>query len=174
MKPYAFPAGRGVDLPGKVRPIQGDTILGGRILRGPLIAAVREPCDNAWASTPSPRKNNTVVPLCAFSEASGIYPSDMGSETKPRLEVVASRRQLPTQARERAGRIAFSLIVQMSSNRLFLERVARQQSPSPLHRLSVIVLEKMLEVERIPANCNRVFSSVSHRRGSPHNQPLPC
>lgn len=38
------------------------------------------------------------------------------------------------QVAERAGRNTLPPIVQMSSGRLFLDRVARQQSPSPLHR----------------------------------------
>lgn len=87
----------------------------------------------------------------------------------------------PIQAREHAGRNVFSLIVQMSSSRLFLDRVARQQSPSPLHRLIAIVLEKGLEVITIPANGNCVFYAVSHWRGSPgrsvcirvHHRPFP-
>lgn len=39
-----------------------------------------------------------------------------------------------TQAKERAGRITPFSSSAMSSGRLFLDRVARQQSPSPLHR----------------------------------------
>ncbi len=39
-----------------------------------------------------------------------------------------------SQVEERAGRNTLSLIVLMSSDRLFLDRVGRHQSPSPLHR----------------------------------------
>src|SRR2546430_1634392 len=39
-----------------------------------------------------------------------------------------------SQAKERAGRIALSHRPQMSSDRLFLDRVGRHQSPSPLRR----------------------------------------
>jgi hypothetical protein len=39
-----------------------------------------------------------------------------------------------TQAKERAGRITFLSSSAMSSDRLFLDRVGRHQSPSPLHR----------------------------------------
>jgi hypothetical protein len=69
-----------------------------------------------------------------FSRHDGIYQSDGGflkpknpSRTPPPADVRA-------RARERAGRITFSPIVLMSSGRLFLDRVGRHQSPSPLHR----------------------------------------
>src|SRR5438105_15883401 len=58
------------------------------------------------------------------------------SKTKPRggnRPPPAGRPQ--AQVVERAGRITLHLIVpQMSSDRLFLDRVARQHCPSPLHR----------------------------------------
>jgi hypothetical protein len=67
-----------------------------------------------------------------FPRHHGIYQSDMGSfknpsRTPPPADVQA-------RARERAGRITLPPIVLMSSGRLFLDRVGRHQSPSPLHR----------------------------------------
>jgi hypothetical protein len=69
-----------------------------------------------------------------FRRHDGIYQSDVGfikntnpSRTSPPVNV-------QTRVRERAGRITFSPIVLMSSGRLFLDRVGRHQSPSPLHR----------------------------------------
>jgi hypothetical protein len=69
-----------------------------------------------------------------FPRHGGIYQSDGGffkpknpSRTPPPANVRA-------RARERAGRITLSPIVLMSSGRLFLDRVGRHQSPSPLHR----------------------------------------
>ena len=69
-----------------------------------------------------------------FRRHGGIYQSDGGfwkpqnpSRTPPPADVQA-------RARECAGRITLSLIVLMSSGRLFLDRVGRHQSPSPLHR----------------------------------------
>ena len=41
---------------------------------------------------------------------------------------------IPPQAKERAGRNTFFSSSAMSSGRLFLDRVGRHQSPSPLHR----------------------------------------
>jgi hypothetical protein len=53
----------------------------------------------------------------------------------PRRDPTASRRSAPHQVKERAGRIALlSHRPQMSFDRLFLDRVGRHQSPSPLHR----------------------------------------
>jgi hypothetical protein len=69
-----------------------------------------------------------------FSRHSGIYQSD-GRFSKPkdpsRTSPPANARH---RARERAGRSTLSPIVLMSSGRLFLDRVGRHQSPSPLHR----------------------------------------
>jgi hypothetical protein len=69
-----------------------------------------------------------------FLRHDGIYQSDVGilkptnpSRTPPPADVRA-------RVRERAGRITLSPIVLMSSGRLILDRVARQQSPSPLRR----------------------------------------
>ena len=69
-----------------------------------------------------------------FLRHGGIYQSDGGflkskdpSRTPPPADIRA-------RARERAGRITLSPIVLMSSGRLFLDRVGRHQSPSPLHR----------------------------------------
>src|ERR1041384_7446319 len=56
------------------------------------------------------------------------------SKTKPEPGSTASRRSAPTQVEERDGRIAPFSSFAMSSGRLFLDRVARQHCPSPLHR----------------------------------------
>src|ERR1051325_23934 len=55
-------------------------------------------------------------------------------KTKPEPAPTASRRSAPTQVEERDGRIAPFSSFAMSSGRLFLDRVARQHCPSPLHR----------------------------------------
>src|ERR1700689_1239050 len=70
-----------------------------------------------------------------FLRHGGIYRSDMGllSYPKPgpkhRLPPMAPDPSPRTRREERA-----LLIVPMSSDRLFLDRVARQHCPSPLHR----------------------------------------
>src|ERR1017187_8958403 len=46
-------------------------------------------------------------------------------------------------------------------------RVALQQSPTPLHRLSTILKEKQRLEQTITLNGNCVFGKLSHSRGSP-------
>lgn len=74
-----------------------------------------------------------------FRRHDGIYRSDVvqgktresnpGDETGPPPDS-----QPRTQVKERAGRITPFSSSAMSSGRLFLDRVGRHQSPSPLHR----------------------------------------
>ena len=71
-----------------------------------------------------------------FLRHHGIYRSDVG-QVKPSGSLgrgAASRWSAPGQAKERDGRSALCSSSTMSSGRLILDRVARQQSPSPLHR----------------------------------------
>ena len=69
-----------------------------------------------------------------FSRHDGIYQSDGGLGTSPNPSRTPPPADAQARARERAGRITLSPIVLMSSGRLFLDRVGRHQSPSPLHR----------------------------------------
>lgn len=73
-----------------------------------------------------------------FPRHDGIYRSDVvqgKTQTKPWDGTVPPPVGRPrAQVKERAGRIALFSSSAMSSGRLFLDRVARQQSPSPLHR----------------------------------------
>lgn len=99
------------------------------------LAVVREHATAACdASSVPATDDDTQVPDVRFSRHHGIYRPIGSRMAKPRLEATASRQQLQAQAREHAGRIALSPIVQMSSDRLFLDRVGRHQSPSPLRR----------------------------------------
>ena len=74
-----------------------------------------------------------------FRRHDGIYRSDVvqNKTQKPNPEDGTEpppAGQPRTQVKERAGRITPFSSSAMSSGRLFLDRVARQQSPSPLHR----------------------------------------
>jgi hypothetical protein len=71
-----------------------------------------------------------------FLRQDGIYRSDVvPSGTKSRGGTVPPPAGRPrAQAKERAGRITLFSSSAMSSGRLFLDRVGRHQSPSPLHR----------------------------------------
>jgi len=74
--------------------------------------------------------------LCLrFLRHDGIYRSDGVSQTiQSEGRGTASRWSAPDPAKERDGRTAPSSSSAMSSGRLFLDRVARQHGPSPLHR----------------------------------------
>jgi hypothetical protein len=73
-----------------------------------------------------------------FLRHDGIYRSDVvqnKTKTKPWGGTVPPPAGRPrAQVKERAGRIALFSSSAMSSGRLFLDRVGRHQSPSPLHR----------------------------------------
>jgi hypothetical protein len=69
-----------------------------------------------------------------FLRHGGIYQSDVGFYQPQNPSRTPSPADAPSRVRERAGRITLSPIVLMSSGRLFLDRVGRHQSPSPLHR----------------------------------------
>ena len=74
-------------------------------------------------------------PRLRFPRHDGIYRSDGGSQTnKSWGRGAAFRWSAPSPAHGRDGRTAPCSSSAMSSGRLFLDRVARQQSPSPLHR----------------------------------------
>jgi hypothetical protein len=70
----------------------------------------------------------------AFLRHGGIYRSDKVSLLTNLAQGAASRWSGPSQVKERAGRLASRPSSAMSSGRLFLDRVARQHCPSPLHR----------------------------------------
>ena len=76
-----------------------------------------------------------MKPDLRFLRHGGIYRSDGGRETEKSWgRSTASRWSAPGPAKRRDGRNAPCSSSAMSSGRLFLDRVARQQSPSPLHR----------------------------------------
>ncbi len=73
----------------------------------------------------------------AFSRHDGIYRSDVANKTIKtwgRVPPPVGRPRSPVQGRDGRNCASCSSSA-MSSGRLFLDRVARQQSPSPLHRL---------------------------------------
>ncbi len=62
-------------------------------------------------------------------------------------------------------------ILSMSLQPAIPWRVALQQSPTPLHRLSTMLKEKQRLEKTITLNGNCVFRRLSHSRGSPHGCP---
>src|ERR1019366_5080089 len=61
--------------------------------------------------------------------------------------------------------------VRMSLQPAIPWRVALQQSPTPLHRLSIILKEKQSLEKTITLNGNCVFGKLSHSKGSPQYHP---
>ena len=121
---------------GKVRPLQGNAPQG-RLRRGPDSMPLKERLRRSHPHHPvTVRSTNTGAPSLRFPRHGGIYQSDV-AHLQPNPGAEAGR--LPpvgpeAQVEERAGRSTLSLIVPMSSGRLFLDRVGRHQSPSPRHR----------------------------------------
>jgi hypothetical protein len=121
---------------GKVRPLQGNAPQS-RLLRGPEFEPLKERLRRSHLHHPvTVLSNNTGAPSLRFSRHGGIYQSDV-AQRQPNPGAEAGHLPLvgpEAQVEERAGRNTLSLIVPMSSGRLFLDRVGRHQSPSPLRR----------------------------------------
>ena len=84
-----------------------------------------------------------------FLRHDGIYRSDVVHNQKPKPGDGTGpppAGQPRTQVKERAGRITLFSSSAMSSGRLFLDRVARQQSPSPLIVIPGIDLDIVCKV----------------------------
>jgi len=105
----------------------------------------------SW-NPPGARTPDEPRALFAFLRHDGIYRSDVvktnsNGKTKPWDGTVPPPDGRPrAQGKERVGRTTLFSSSTMSSGRLFLDRVGRHQSPSPLHR---------------PAQINMHFSEAS-------------
>jgi len=99
---------------------------------GRIVIVTREfatiPPHHSVAALPEPSANSRK----AFFRHDRIYRSDEASASRGRG--AASRWSVPSPAKERGGRNALCPSSAMSSDRLFLDRVARQHCPSLLHR----------------------------------------
>ena len=123
---------------GKVRPIPGNSPHDRLVSRG--ICSSRRICDDAFSAT-LPRLQRTILGAqYAFFKAWRNLSGPMWFQNQNQNQTLgrdraASRRSAPSPgSRTRREDHAPSHRPQMSSGRLFLDRVARQQSPSPLHR----------------------------------------
>jgi len=119
----------------KRRPVQGNSP-NDRILRGPDCYRPKRVCADFFPATPSPRlPRPQQFPGKRFlRQAESIGPMGLQNQLHPRPE-----RRLPlvgprASVKERDGRSALCSSSATSSDRLFLDRVARQHCPSPLHR----------------------------------------
>jgi hypothetical protein len=121
----------------KRRPVQGNSP-NDRILRGPDCNRPRRVCADSFAATLLPQPSRIEkTPEVRFSRhAESIGP--MWSQNQNHLNLGPGCRLPLVGARapvkERDGRSASCSSSAMSSDRLFLDRVGRHQSPSPLHR----------------------------------------
>jgi len=123
---------------GKVRPIPGNSPHDRRVSRGISFSFWRI-CDDPFPATPLPQLQRTILgrPVCVFKAWRNLsgpmwFPSQNQTLGRDRA---ASRRSAPGPGkRTRREDHAPSHRPQMSSGRLFLDRGARQQSPSLLHR----------------------------------------
>jgi hypothetical protein len=116
----------------KSRPVQGNSP-NDRILRGPGCHRHKRVCVDFFPATPRPQlPGNAEASRSAFlrhAESIGpMWPLQAGAGVPPPV----GRLRGPANGRD--GRSAPCSSSAMSSGRLFLDRVARQQSPSPLHR----------------------------------------
>jgi hypothetical protein len=99
------------------------------------------------------------APRFAFSEACRIYQSDMETDCFPNLDWELLPPASGPHPSLRARREDHALpIVLMSSDRLFLDRVGRHQSPSPLHR-------QAQTNTHFPAPCSKPDISTLRRIG---------
>jgi hypothetical protein len=118
---------------GKVRQILGGSPHG-RLRRGPdfqpLKESLRRSLPRRLAETAS---NKTEAPQLRFlRQAESIRPMAGRCRSLDRSSSLPPGCSFPSPRTRREARIL--LIVRMSSDRLFLDRVGRHQSPSPLHR----------------------------------------
>ncbi len=123
---------------GKVRPVPGNSPHDQPVSRGISFSLWRI-CNDPFPATPFPELQVTIRrrPVCvlqAWRNLSGPMWFQNQNQT-PGRDRAASRRSAPSPGkRTRREDHAPSHRPQMSSGRLFLDRVAREQSPSPLHR----------------------------------------
>ena len=122
---------------GKVRPLQGNAPHDRPVSRGVCFVKERLRRSLFRHCLGTDSKNNTEASGMRFLRHGGIYHPDVAFKikTKPWGGTVPPPAGRPrAQVKERAGRITPSSSSVMSSGRLFLDRVARQHGPSPLHR----------------------------------------
>lgn len=125
---------------GKVRPIPGNS-LHDRLVSPGIFSSSKRVCDDPLCATSLPSVSGTILrlPGCVFQAWRNLS-GPMWCESQSQNQTLgrsraASRWSAPSPgSRTRREDRAPTHRPQMSSGRLFLDRVARQQSPSPLHR----------------------------------------
>jgi antitoxin HicB len=124
---------------GKVRPIPGNPPHD-RLVSRVIFSSLKESLRRSLPRHRLPHLQRILGAQYAFLRHVGIYLVRCGFQIKTHNQTLgrgraASRWSAPSPgSRTRWEERALSHRPQMSSGRLFLDRVARQQSPSPLHR----------------------------------------
>ena len=135
---------------GKVRPIRGNAPHAPAGKPGSFFTALKERLRRSLTRhSVTAIANNTGVPSVRFLRHGGIYRSDgafRANRAGAGLPPPVGRRRGP--AKERDGRSAPCPSSAMSSGRLFLDRVGRHQSPSPLHRHAQISMHFFKAMEK--------------------------
>jgi hypothetical protein len=125
---------------GKVRPVPGNAPHDRPLSRG--IVSPRSICDDPFPAARFPQRLLLPGPSVGVFKAWRNLSGPMGFQNQNQnlgRDRAASRWSAPGPGqRMRREERPLSHRPQMSSGRLFLDRVARQQSPSPLHRHSQI------------------------------------
>jgi hypothetical protein len=117
----------------KGRPVQGNSP-DDRLLRGPGCYRLKRVCADFFPASSFALSTILRAPRMRFFRHRGIYRSDKGSfknQTWAKALPPAGGSSPGSRTRREDHAL---LIVPMSSGRLFLDRVARQHCPSPLHR----------------------------------------
>jgi hypothetical protein len=118
----------------KVRPLQGNSPHDRPVSRG-VISSLRRICDDPSATPFLLQRTILRRPVCVFKAWRNLPVRCGQTKTKPWGGTEPPPVGRPrAQVKERVGRTTPFSSSAMSSDRLFLDRVARQQSPSPLHR----------------------------------------
>jgi hypothetical protein len=122
---------------GKVRPIPGNSPHDRPVSRG--FQSPRRICDDPFSATPFLQLQRAILrrPICVFKAWRNLSGPMWFPNQNQTLgwDRASSRWSVPSPGNRTCREDhAPAHRPQMSSDRLFLDRVARQQSPSPLHR----------------------------------------
>ena len=125
----------------KVRPLQGNPPHD-RLVDRVISSSPKRVCDDPFSATPFRKRHTTPKRSVRVFQACRNLSVRCGrANTKPQGGTVPPPAGRPrAQVVERARRITLSSSSAMSSDRLFLDRVGRHQSPSPLHRHTQITM----------------------------------
>ena len=126
----------------KVRPIPGNSPHDRPVSRV-ISSSPRRICDDPFPATPHPPQATPARPICVFQAwrnlsvrwSSKPKSKTKTSQTRAGVPPPVGRPPMPGKGRDGRNYAPCSSSA-MSSGRLFLDRVARQHCPSPLHRQS--------------------------------------